>query len=484
MHTDEAVNAYITGQLLAGESYHYDNRDRHGPALYALALPLARLAGAHNLADLNEFELRLGPVITGTLAVFLFAAFIPEIGLLAAVLAALLWAIAPPVVYYNRYFIHETMFLAATMVLLASGWRMLKSRSIGFGLLTGVAGGLMVACKETAILGFAAAGLALLYGWFVAARIARASNSRPGSPWKDCLLPLIAAGASGLLVVLLCFSWGGTHWQGIKDLAEAAPHLSNRAGGEGHQKPAWYYLHLLGDGWSGWVFLVLALIGSLNILTRLVPLSATEVSHSPTMDADVARRLLVLYTVLICGIYSAIPYKTPWLVLNLWLPLALLAGLGMATLWQLARRTAARWPLLLGALGLLVLMAHDTRLRVFLKPADEHNPYAYAHTGEDLLRLPERMEKLAQTNPAGRNLRIAVVAADPWPLPWYLRHFPEVGYWQPDQNPGPADVYITSLQVDDALSAKLQSWRPEFFGVRPEVLIVLWTPPEPAAATP
>ncbi len=38
MHTDEAVNAYITGGLLAGGAYHYDPRDRHGPALYAVAL--------------------------------------------------------------------------------------------------------------------------------------------------------------------------------------------------------------------------------------------------------------------------------------------------------------------------------------------------------------------------------------------------------------------------------------------------------------
>ena len=29
--------------------------------------------------------------------------------------------------------------------------------------------------------------------------------------------------------------------------------------------------------------------------------------------------------------------------------------------------------------------------------------------------------------------RIAVIAADPWPLPWYLRHFNQVGFWQPGQ---------------------------------------------------
>ncbi len=49
MHTDEAVNAYIVGQLLAGQTFTYDPQDRHGPALAALALPLARIARCKNI---------------------------------------------------------------------------------------------------------------------------------------------------------------------------------------------------------------------------------------------------------------------------------------------------------------------------------------------------------------------------------------------------------------------------------------------------
>ncbi len=59
MHTDEAVNAYIVGQLLAGQPFTYDPQDRHGPALAALALPLARMQGARTFSDLTESELRL-----------------------------------------------------------------------------------------------------------------------------------------------------------------------------------------------------------------------------------------------------------------------------------------------------------------------------------------------------------------------------------------------------------------------------------------
>ena len=72
--------------------------------------------------------------------------------------------------------------------------------------------------------------------------------------------------------------------------------------------------------------------------------------------------------------------------------------------------------------------------------------------------------------------RIAVIASDPWPLPWYLRHYSEVGFWQPGQDAGKADFYITSTEAAEQYGDQLQSHRPEFFGERPGVLILLWSP--------
>src|SRR6202795_2979194 len=74
MHTDEAVNAYIIGQLLAGKPFTYDPEDRHGPALAALALPLLRMQGAKVFSDLTESELRLTPVLAGSVTILLFGA--------------------------------------------------------------------------------------------------------------------------------------------------------------------------------------------------------------------------------------------------------------------------------------------------------------------------------------------------------------------------------------------------------------------------
>ena len=114
MHTDEAVNGYITGQLLAGEKYRYDPQDRHGPVLYLLAKPVVKLCGAKNFSELTETELRLTPVIIGSAMILLFGAAVEMFGFIPCLVAALLFAFAPLPVYYSRYFIHETLFVAAT----------------------------------------------------------------------------------------------------------------------------------------------------------------------------------------------------------------------------------------------------------------------------------------------------------------------------------------------------------------------------------
>lgn len=458
MHTDESINAYITGDLLAGKSYHYDPKDRHGPALYAVALPLARVAGAKNLAQLKETSVRVGPVVIAALTILLFGFVAELVGFPAAALGAVLFAIAPLVVYYNRDFIHETLFVAATLVTMIFGFRLLREQSIKNGVLAGVGAGLMLACKETTVIHFAAFALAGAW-WLWTARAERQKTN-----WRSMVKPGIAAVISFCVVMVVLYSWFGRHWAGLLDLFHAAPNMATRAGGEGHQKPAWYYLALMAGGWSGIALLAFAAWGAVD-QPREIP-------------SRRAFGTLVVYTIAILLIYSAIPYKTPWLALNFLLPLCVLAGNGFARLWQRSRNAMVRTVVVLFAIALCGVLGRDTWKRVFMDPAGEKNPYAYAQTDEDFLRLPERVQQAAMGNPAKNNLRIAVVAADPWPLPWYLRQFPNVGFWQPGQDPGKADLYITTTDVSDELGTRLQDWRPKFFGVRPEVLMILWLPPE------
>jgi len=458
MHTDEAVNAYIIGQLLAGETFTYDPQDRHGPALAAFALPLARMQGAKAFSDLTESDLRLTTVMAGTVTILLFGAAVEMFDFLPCLIAALLFSLAPLPVYYDRYFIHEAIFSAATFGLILTGWRARNGRSAVQAVLAGACAALMLASKETAVLHFfALAGAAFVFWrWNLRGR-------NPGGLWRPGAA--LAAAAIFLLLSIMLVTWFGSNWKALAALLHAFPNFLRRAGGEGHQKPFWYYAQLLAGGWSGALILIMACIGFFQTLRKRDP--------SPY-------GFLAFYALFLAVVYSLIPYKTPWLALNLWLPIAQFAGLAIISLW----RTPAKDPVLRAAIRAVcilvgvvaaALVTHDTRQRVFLHPADETNPYAYAHTSEDLLGLPAEIERLAHQNaiPAPR---IAVIASDPWPLPWYLRHFSEVGFWQPGQQPGNADFYITSTEAADQYGERLKDFRPEFFGVRPGVLTVLWSP--------
>jgi uncharacterized protein (TIGR03663 family) len=458
MHTDEAVNAYIVGQLLAGKPFTYDPHDRHGPALAALALPLARMQGAKAFSGLTESELRLTTVMAGSVTILLFGAAVEIFGFAPCLIAALLFAGAPLPVYYDRYFIHESIFAAATFGLILAGWQAWQRRSMGHAMLAGACAALMLASKETAVLHFLALALAIFVFWTWNLR-----GKYPGALWQPKIM-LVAAAAFLLLSVPL-FTWFGSNWKALGALLESAPNFLARAHGEGHQEPASYYFRLITAGWSGGLIFILACTGIFQTVRQRGP--------SPY-------GFLAFYALFVAVVYSSIPYKTPWLTLNFWLPIALFAGQAVESLWRMQAKyptlsSPIRTGCILVAAVTVALIVHDTRLRVFVSPADETNPYAYAHTSEDLLGLPLEVERLAHESRLAAP-RIAVIAFDPWPLPWYLRHYSEVGFWQPGQQPAKADFYITSTEAAEQYGEVLKDFRPQFFGVRPGVLTLLWSP--------
>jgi len=316
----------------------------------------------------------------------------------------------------------------------------------------------MLADKETAILHFIALS--------ATASIFRYWNLR-GKNLSWLLRPrtVLAGAFVFLLVVVVLFTWFGTNWKALIALLQSVPDTFARAGGEGHQKPFWYFAQLLTADWSGKIIVALGCIGFFQAVKQR--------NTSPF-------GFLAFYFVFVFLLYSLTPYKTPWLALNFWMPIALFSGLAVDSLLRIrvknpASRIALAAICVVATVAATAFVVHDTRQRVFLHPADETNPYVYAHTSEDLLGLPLEIDRLAHLNAIAAP-RIAVIASDPWPLPWYLRKYSQVGFWQPTQRPDKADFYITSTEAAEQHEDQLQNFRPEFFGARPGVLILLWSP--------
>jgi hypothetical protein len=109
---------------------------------------------------------------------------------------------------------------------------------------------------------------------------------------------------------------------------------------------------------------------------------------------------------------------------------------------------------------------------VFHHASAETNPLAYCHTSDDILNLPKTVARLQRESK--RPLRIGVIAADPWPLPWYLRNYEQVGYWRPGSRLPDTDIVILDQSEAERLDLEKVGWRPSIFGQRPGALLLLY----------
>lgn len=477
LHGDEANQGVKAAHLLETGDYTYDPFEHHGPTLYYLTLPVFWLCGTHTLQEATETQLRIVPAIFGVLSIALLWGLRDALGRGGVLWAALLTAISNAMVYYSRYYIQESLFVCFALAAIVAGWRFAKAPGLLNALLLGAMLGLLHATKETAIVLYAAGGtgVAAVYLW------ERIASGR----WYDLrpyLRPALVAGIilAALAVSVAFYSSFGTHPRGVLDSILTYGRYFQRADGTGsagaHDKPFLYYLQLLfftyrepGPWWTEGFALVLSAVGALLALrgTQTEPQAETpEINHF--------RRFISVYSLLLVVVFSGIAYKTPWNLLPFWQPLLLLAGLAVAWLTQRAGTRLTRAVLCLACCAAAAHAGRQSWQGSFLYPADTRNPYIYAHTTTALARVLERVEQIAAVHPQGEQLVIAVVGegGDYWPLPWYLRHYPNVGYWNTPPEKLDADIVIASARFGPVLMERLgPGYHAETGALRPNAIL-------------
>jgi uncharacterized protein (TIGR03663 family) len=481
VHGDEANQAYKTGRLLETGRYVYDPRDHHGPTLYYFALAPLAAFGVHSMPEAETWMLRLVPAVFSAATLLLFLPLRRALPPGAGLCAALLLAVSPAFTFYSRYFIQETLLVFFTFAAIVFGWRYTQRASLLNAIALAVSLCLMHATKETAVLAFAAMALALgvTLCWRYGPRTALA-RVRAHVALRHAAIAIPAAAA--LSVTL--FSGFFTNPRGPLDSVLTYASYFQRAGGAGiHDKPWLYYLSLLfytkrgpGPAWSEAIVLVLAALGALIAFWRL-----SRVPRSGNAQGDPwFLRFLALYTLTLAALYSAVPYKTPWSLLSFYFGIVVLAGVCAARAIRLAPGGGRRGAI---AAAFLVALAH-LGLQSFRSEttyaADVRNPWVYAHTSTNLVELVRRVDELAAIHPAGRNLVIKIIEPDNdyWPLPWYLRRYPNVGYWNTLPADPDSDLIISSPRVGEELRGRLKNpyFGPAIYSLRPAVLRELYVP--------
>ncbi len=473
MHGDEANQAVKAGELRDTGRYAYDPQQHHGPSLYYLTLPSLWLSHARTFAETSEIHYRLVTALFGAALVLLVWPAAGGLGRAAAASAGVLTAISPAMVYYSRFYIQETLLVFFTFAAMASCWRYARATSAGWAAAAGLSFGLMHATKETWVLSAAAMAAAL--------GLVRLWSRRLGEPapsFRARPSHVAAAAGAGVLAAALLYSSFGTNPRGLLDSVLAFGPYLRRAGGEGiHDHPWHFYLSMLaanrpakGFFWSEGLILALAAAGTVAALRR------GGLHEGSTGLA----RFLAFYTIALTAVYSAIPYKTPWCMLGFLHGMILLAGIGAAAVvrWiPAAWGRAVAWAVLAALATQLGWQSYRLNFRF---PADQRNPYVYAHTSTDAVNLADLVGRVAASLPRPEFATIQVVSAENyWPLPWYLRRFERVGWWKEvpaDPADLEVDMIVASLRHQEGIDALLggRYARLGIFGLRPEVFLTFY----------
>ena len=473
MHNDEGVNAMKFRRLYVNNNYKYDPNEFHGPSLPYLTLPAAWLQGGGGFNDFTEATYRSVPVVFGLGLILLLLLLAPYFGRAETLWAAAFIAISPAMVFYSRYYIHEMLLVFCTAWSFICFWRCANSGRAAWAVAGGIGLGLMCATKETFVFALAAmalaAGTSAVWDW---ARGEGASNFSSRWKWPHLVAALAAAAVTGLLFFTSFF----TNAAGPMDALRAYLPWFQRAGGATeHVHPWTFYARRLlffhvrgGPFWSEGFIVALALVGFCGALR----------------GRSLLLRLIAFYTAWLTLIYTLLPYKTPWCLLGFYHGMILLAGAGAAPLWRACRpawlKAAAAALLTAGVIHLgwqswRGNFGVDSHGMPYCDSAK--SPYVYSQTLPDALRLVATVEGIARANPEGYGTVMEVMARESyWPLPWYLRRFTNVGYWDkiPDQPPAPITIVSANLHAAFDEQPGKTHLMAGYFELRPQVFLELY----------
>lgn len=374
-HIDEGMGIRAAELVLTGD-WHYWPKNGHGPTLFYLG------ALVRNWFGVNFLAFRLLTALTFLLGlIILWLNYRRPLGRAGEWTLLLGLGLSSGFLFFSAYFIHESLFILFTILALISVERWLASQK-GFWLsLAVISAGLMYMTKETALFTFAAWAVA---GFVILAGQGRWKNFLYNLPYLNLIIGLIWTA----ILYLLMFGFN-------LDLLRAPFYWLTERGLTFHVRPWYYFLVLL--AWHEIFLLGLSIGGAVWLTVR---------------RAWTARLLfLFLWFVLIVATYSFIPYKTPWLIMNMILPLGLFLAFWVSEFLPVL--SPRRRGVFLAVAGIILVASTVQLVRDnFLYPNRVSNfSYPYLQSGADFYQLLSILDGLNQQSleTTGRPIAVQIV---------------------------------------------------------------------------
>jgi uncharacterized protein (TIGR03663 family) len=405
-HHDESQDAYFSWLFFTDGEYHYQPI-LHGPLRFYLT------SAAYLVFGDSDFTARLAPALMGTLMVPLPYLLRDQLGRVAAFATAAALAFGPSYLYYSRFAREDIYIACITLALLAVTFRFLERPRRHQPALIGALLALSFATKESTFITVFVAGTFFIVALALQARrhglrdapLVRAVAEVGWVAWGWGL----AAFALVFTVLFTVFLTNpGGLWDGIYD--GLAYWLAQNGPGRGEKEWYFYAVVLFAEEWPA------LLLGAIGVVATL---------RRPTL----LRAFLIWDFALSLAVYSWANERFSWLVLHPLLPLLLLAGIGVQSVWD----ARARWS---GRLGLVVVLAcvlysgWASWWANVENGADPREFLVATQSAEQVKGVRDEVfAAVARARREGRDARILIDTAEgaTFPWAWYFRDL-EVGY--------------------------------------------------------
>jgi uncharacterized protein (TIGR03663 family) len=461
-HFDEGINGWFVDQMVKDGFYRYDPTNYHGPLHFYLLFLSQTLFGR------NLYALRMPVVLASIGAVWLALKYDRVIPRPVARLAALAMALSPGFIFYGRYSIHEVWLLLFSMMFIFGLLGLWREGTLSYLWFTGMGITGMILTKETYIIHLGCALLALPIA-YASTMIVGVEDSKPAAQkWNSVDLAIVCLTGIGAIV----FFYSGTffHWNGLKDLFRTFhAWFETGSSGHGHEKAWYYWLELIARyEWPVCAGLLLCGLSGLTLLFRTLTLRFLAVMGIGTLMA-----------------YSIIHYKTPWCIISIIWPLLFAFG-GFVLLVPRTRLVASS---IVASILLLVSFGYAISLNYFrcstfieanwdsnrplttnIREFFNAEPYVYVQTYNDIYKLTTPLLELAHRDPRFYHLVGHIIRPSPYPLPWILGDFPQIGYYEHDNNPAKLDadfLLVEESKIDQIEKQLHDSYFTEPLTIRP-----------------
>ena len=414
LHSDEGVNGWFSLRLYWWNVYRYQPNDYHGPFLYYVNLVAFWLLGP------TDFALRAGTMLFGAAVPLLLLPARRQLGSAGVVVGGLLIAVGPCLVYFSRTVIHEIYLVFFTTLWAVSLARFAARPAMKWGLLAALGAFGSFANKETAIITAGALGFGAGLAWLAGKRrdaggldpdlFGGRTRAEALGDWLGCWRIWVAGSLLFAVLVVLFFSSFFTNWPGVPGFFQAfSPWLEHGTTGRNQGKDWTWFWDVMRrtQGWAVWPAILAMLWASVR--RHRLGLALTGWAISSWL------------------VYSLIPYKTPWCVLQIDLPVFLLCGWLAGQGWRLFRDGELCWwlraPGALAVLGALVAVPQlfgssweDCRERY----DDDAVPYVYVQTLRGFTEMMQDHLGVAASDPEDDGLGPRVVNVEAKnPARWY-----------------------------------------------------------------